>query len=197
MFLWSWAVSWLELCCPHRVTWSHQKSLDASSQSEISSPSSSLPLLVRFNMIQAFMTDLNFVITLHICTIYSVTSPAHHVCFCDAAGFHVFPTFVLYELTILLVLTLSLVIMKVAHFCSFPSHLSPLTLSVHPLSILLLVPFQFVMAVLVLSAILPPGSRHIRWVVSAGLAQVSEFSFVLGSRARRAGIISREVSHDL
>ena len=50
------------------------------------------------------------------------------------------------------------------------------------------------MAVLVLSAILPPCSRHIRWVVSAGLAQVSEFSFVLGSRARRAGIISREVS---
>lgn len=49
------------------------------------------------------------------------------------------------------------------------------------------------MAVLVLSAILPKGSRHIRWIVSAGLAQVSEFSFVLGSRARRAGIISREV----
>lgn len=53
------------------------------------------------------------------------------------------------------------------------------------------------MAVLVLSAILPPGSRHIRWVVSAGLAQVSEFSFVLSSRARRAGIISREVSEEL
>lgn len=35
------------------------------------------------------------------------------VCLCDAAGLHVFPTFVLYELTILLVLTLSLVIMKV------------------------------------------------------------------------------------
>lgn len=53
------------------------------------------------------------------------------------------------------------------------------------------------MAVLVLSMILPPGSRHIRWVVSAGLAQVSEFSFVLSSRARRAGIISREVSDKL
>lgn len=53
------------------------------------------------------------------------------------------------------------------------------------------------MAVLVLSVILPPGSRHIRWVVSAGLAQVSEFSFVLSSRARRAGIISREVSDKL
>ncbi|XP_071345041.1 transmembrane and coiled-coil domain-containing protein 3 [Trachinotus anak] len=85
------------------------------------------------------------------------------IIFFASIGLHVFPTFVLYELTILLVLTLTLVIMK------------------------------FVMAVLVLSAILPPGSRHIRWIVSAGLAQVSEFSFVLGSRARRAGIISREV----
>ncbi|XP_044208143.1 transmembrane and coiled-coil domain-containing protein 3 [Thunnus albacares] len=85
------------------------------------------------------------------------------IIFFASIGLHVFPTFVLYELTILLVLTLTLVIMK------------------------------FVMAVLVLSAILPPSSRHIRWIVSAGLAQVSEFSFVLGSRARRAGIISREV----
>ncbi|XP_045888438.1 transmembrane and coiled-coil domain-containing protein 3 isoform X2 [Micropterus dolomieu] len=85
------------------------------------------------------------------------------IIFFASIGLHVFPTFVLYELTILLVLTLSLVIMK------------------------------FGMAVLVLSAILPPGSRHIRWIVSAGLAQVSEFSFVLSSRARRAGIISREV----
>ncbi|XP_071397479.1 transmembrane and coiled-coil domain-containing protein 3 [Centroberyx affinis] len=85
------------------------------------------------------------------------------IIFFASIGLHVFPTFVLYELTILLVLTLTLVIMK------------------------------FVMAVVVLSVILPPGSRHIRWVVSAGLAQVSEFSFVLGSRARRAGIISREV----
>ncbi|XP_030636017.1 transmembrane and coiled-coil domain-containing protein 3 [Chanos chanos] len=85
------------------------------------------------------------------------------IIFFASIGLHVFPTFVLYELTILLVLTLSLVIMK------------------------------FIMAVLVLSAILPRGSRHIRWLVSAGLAQVSEFSFVLGSRARRAGIISREV----
>ncbi|XP_012728952.1 transmembrane and coiled-coil domain-containing protein 3 [Fundulus heteroclitus] len=85
------------------------------------------------------------------------------IIFFASIGLHVFPTFVLYELTILVVLTLTLVVMK------------------------------FVMAVLVLSAILPPSSRHIRWIVSAGLAQVSEFSFVLGSRARRAGIISREV----
>ncbi|RVE74423.1 hypothetical protein OJAV_G00021600 [Oryzias javanicus] len=85
------------------------------------------------------------------------------IIFFASIGLHVFPTFVLYELTILMVLTLTLVIMK------------------------------FVMAVLVLSIILPPSSRHIRWIVSAGLAQVSEFSFVLGSQARRAGIISREV----
>lgn len=85
------------------------------------------------------------------------------IIFFASIGLHVFPTFVLYELTILLVLTFTVVIMK------------------------------FIMAVLVLSSILPSGSRHIRWVVSAGLAQVSEFSFVLGSRARRAGIISREV----
>nr|XP_054588386.1 transmembrane and coiled-coil domain-containing protein 3 isoform X2 [Nothobranchius furzeri] len=85
------------------------------------------------------------------------------IIFFASIGLHVFPTFVLYELTILVVLTLTLVIMK------------------------------FLMAVLVLSTILPPSSRQICWVVSAGLAQVSEFSFVLSSRARRAGIISREV----
>lgn len=54
--------------------------------------------------------------------------------------------------------------------------------------------FKFVLAVFVLSLILPKTSQYIKWIVSAGLAQVSEFSFVLGSRARRAGIISREVS---
>ncbi|XP_050965562.1 transmembrane and coiled-coil domain-containing protein 3 isoform X4 [Labeo rohita] len=98
--------------------------------------------------------------------VMSCTEPVRDflaIIFFASIGLHVFPTFVLYELTILLVLTFSLVIMK------------------------------FIMAVVVLSAILPPGSRHIRWLVSAGLAQVSEFSFVLGSRARRAGIISREV----
>ncbi|KAG2457282.1 TFDP1 factor, partial [Polypterus senegalus] len=84
------------------------------------------------------------------------------IIFFASIGLHVFPTFVLYELTVLLILTLSLVLMK------------------------------FIIAVLVLSLILPKGSQYIKWIVSAGLAQVSEFSFVLGSRARRAGIISRE-----
>ncbi|XP_077420725.1 transmembrane and coiled-coil domain-containing protein 3 isoform X1 [Vanacampus margaritifer] len=113
------------------------------------------------------------------------------IIFFASIGLHVFPTFVLYELTILVALTLTLVILKVipssssfvlfASFSQIRLHLDYLSLS------------QFMMAVLVLYVILPPSSRHIRWIVSAGLAQVSEFSFVLSSRARRAGIISREV----
>nr|XP_045001203.1 transmembrane and coiled-coil domain-containing protein 3 isoform X4 [Jaculus jaculus] len=85
------------------------------------------------------------------------------IIFFTSIGLHVFPTFVIYELTVLVFLTLSVVVMK------------------------------FVLAALVLSLILPRSSQYIKWIVSAGLAQVSEFSFVLGSRARRAGIISREV----
>nr|XP_036880763.1 transmembrane and coiled-coil domain-containing protein 3 isoform X3 [Manis javanica] len=85
------------------------------------------------------------------------------IVFFASIGLHVFPTFVLYELTILMALTLLVVIMK------------------------------FVLAALVLSLLLPKTSQYIKWIVAAGLAQVSEFSFVLGSRARRAGIISREV----
>ncbi|GAB1293000.1 Transmembrane and coiled-coil domain-containing protein 3 [Apodemus speciosus] len=81
------------------------------------------------------------------------------IIFFASIGLHVFPTFVIYELTVLVFLTLSVVIMKL----------------------------------LVLSLILPRSSQYLKWIVSAGLAQVSEFSFVLGSRARRAGIISREV----
>ncbi|XP_045042586.2 transmembrane and coiled-coil domain-containing protein 3 isoform X2 [Desmodus rotundus] len=85
------------------------------------------------------------------------------IIFFASIGLHVFPTFVVYELTILMVLTVSVVVMK------------------------------FVLAALVLSLLLPKTSQYIKWIVAAGLAQVSEFSFVLGSRARRAGIISREV----
>nr|XP_054385277.1 transmembrane and coiled-coil domain-containing protein 3 isoform X4 [Pongo abelii] len=85
------------------------------------------------------------------------------IVFFASIGLHVFPTFVAYELTVLVFLTLSVVVMK------------------------------FLLAALVLSLILPRSSQYIKWIVSAGLAQVSEFSFVLGSRARRAGVISREV----
>ncbi|XP_047611622.1 transmembrane and coiled-coil domain-containing protein 3 [Phacochoerus africanus] len=85
------------------------------------------------------------------------------IIFFASIGLHVFPTFVLYELSVLLVLTLSVVVMK------------------------------FVLAALVLSLLLPKTSQYIKWIVAAGLAQVSEFSLVLGSRARRARVISREV----
>ncbi|XP_073206560.1 transmembrane and coiled-coil domain-containing protein 3 isoform X1 [Lepidochelys kempii] len=103
------------------------------------------------------------------------------IIFFASIGLHVFPTFVIYELTVLLFLTLSVVIMKRA--CCFIYHTSKNKLCF----------LKFVLAVLVLSLILPKSSQYIKWIVSAGLAQVSEFSFVLGSRARRAGIISREV----
>ncbi|XP_029792264.1 transmembrane and coiled-coil domain-containing protein 3 isoform X4 [Suricata suricatta] len=85
------------------------------------------------------------------------------IIFFASIGLHVFPTFVAYELSVLMVLTLSVVTMK------------------------------FALAALVLSVLLPKSSQYIKWIVAAGLAQVSELSFVLGSRARRAGIISREV----
>ncbi|XP_044937192.1 transmembrane and coiled-coil domain-containing protein 3 isoform X3 [Mustela putorius furo] len=85
------------------------------------------------------------------------------IIFFASIGLHVFPTFVVYELTVLMVLTLSVVIMK------------------------------FALAALVLSVLLPKSWQYVKWIVAAGLAQVSELSFVLGSRARRAGIISREV----
>lgn len=111
----------------------------------------------------ALLSSLGHMITTEVMDCIEPLRDFLAIIFFASIGLHVFPSFVLYELTVLVVLTLSLVIMK------------------------------FLMGVLVLSTILPPGSRHIRWVVSAGLAQVSEFSFVLGSRARRAGIISREV----
>lgn len=34
------------------------------------------------------------------------------------------------------------------------------------------------------------------WIIATGLAQVSEFSIVLGSRARRLRIVTREVSSE-
>ncbi|XP_033096132.1 transmembrane and coiled-coil domain-containing protein 3-like isoform X2 [Anneissia japonica] len=83
--------------------------------------------------------------------------------FFASIGLHVFPTFVLYELSILLSLTFMVVIIK----C--------------------------LTGVLVLGILLPSTSSNIKWIVASGLAQVSEFSFVLGSRARRLGILSREV----
>ena len=57
----------------------------------------------------------------------------------------------------------------------------------------LLFSLQFVVSVFVLRMFLCE-SRSTKYIVAAGLAQVSEFSFVLGSRARRFHLISREVS---
>ena len=53
--------------------------------------------------------------------------------------------------------------------------------------------FQYLISVLVLAMLIPRSSWHVKWIASAGLAQVSEFSFVLSSRARRLGLVSREV----
>ncbi|CAB3988952.1 transmembrane and coiled-coil domain-containing 3-like [Paramuricea clavata] len=36
-------------------------------------------------------------------------------------------------------------------------------------------------------------TKNVRFIIAAGLAQVSEFSFVVGSRARRLGLITREI----
>nr|XP_002739865.1 PREDICTED: transmembrane and coiled-coil domain-containing protein 3-like [Saccoglossus kowalevskii] len=95
-----------------------------------------------------------------------LTEPVRDVFAClffASIGLHVFPTFVAYEFTVLLTLTFTVVIIK------------------------------FVTGVFVLSVLLPVGGSNIKWIVAAGLAQVSEFSFVLGSRARRLGMLSREV----
>lgn len=85
------------------------------------------------------------------------------IIFFTTIGFHVFPTFVLVELTILLWMTFVVVATK------------------------------FAISVIVLRFLLPPGNQHIKWLISSGLAQISEFCFVLSSRARRLRIISREV----
>ncbi|XP_060492605.1 transmembrane and coiled-coil domain-containing protein 3 isoform X3 [Panthera onca] len=119
------------------------------------------------------------------------------IIFFASIGLHVFPTFVAYELTVLMVLTLSVVIMKTLCVHWVPLHMSPRCQEGPPLfsawqSVMRML-LQFALAALVLSVLLPKSSQYIKWIVAAGLAQVSEFSFVLGSRARRAGIISREV----
>lgn len=85
------------------------------------------------------------------------------VVFFATIGFHVFPSFVVGELTVLLLLTFVVVGVK------------------------------FVISVIVLRVLLPPKGQHLRWLLSSGLAQISEFCFVLSSRARRLKIISREV----
>ncbi|XP_057301909.1 transmembrane and coiled-coil domain-containing protein 3-like isoform X1 [Hydractinia symbiolongicarpus] len=57
---------------------------------------------------------------------------------------------------------------------------------------LLVISTKFLLTSTVLHQLLPIGNQS-KWLVAAGLAQISEFSFVLGSRARRYGLIGREV----
>eukprot|EP00794_Sanderia_malayensis_P010629 gene10629-11754_t len=56
----------------------------------------------------------------------------------------------------------------------------------------LVVVVKFFAASLVLGYLLPSDSKT-KWMIASGLTQISEFSFVLGSRARRFELISREV----
>ncbi|ELT97777.1 hypothetical protein CAPTEDRAFT_161515 [Capitella teleta] len=83
--------------------------------------------------------------------------------FFGSIGLHVFPQFLSYEMTVLTTLTI------------------------------ICVGAKYLISVLVLALLIPRSSWHVKWIASAGLAQVSEFSFVLSSRARRLGLISREV----
>ena len=55
---------------------------------------------------------------------------------------------------------------------------------------------QFVLCVAVLGVFVGHCSKH-TLIISVSLAHVSEFSFVLSSRARRMGIISREVTESV
>jgi len=78
-------------------------------------------------------------------------------------GFHIFPTFVISEFSLLVSLTI------------------------------LVISGKFLLSLLILKLVMPVQAQKLKWIVSSGLAQISEFSFVLGSRARHLKIISREV----
>lgn len=81
-------------------------------------------------------------------------------------------------------------------FASIGLHVFPtFVLNEFPLVLTLtlgVVSVKFVVSVFVLRMFLCE-TRSTKFIVAAGLAQVSEFSFVLGSRARRFHLISREV----
>ncbi|XP_073255813.1 transmembrane and coiled-coil domain-containing protein 3-like [Porites lutea] len=81
-------------------------------------------------------------------------------------------------------------------FASIGLHVFPtFVLTEFPLVLTLtlgVVSVKFIVSVLVLRLFLCE-TRTTKYIVAAGLAQVSEFSFVLGSRARRFHLISREV----
>lgn len=76
---------------------------------------------------------------------------------------------------------------------SFVNFLFSLCFKMSLQQFMLIVLLQFVVSVFVLRLFLRE-TRNTKYIVAAGLAQVSEFSFVLGSRARRFHLISREVN---
>ncbi|EDV21309.1 uncharacterized protein TRIADDRAFT_30483 [Trichoplax adhaerens] len=82
--------------------------------------------------------------------------------FFTCMGLHLFPTFIMYEWTILLTVTFAVVFSK------------------------------FLIGVTVMTCLLP-RTYNIHWIVGAGLAQISEFAFVLGCRGQEMGLISREM----
>ncbi|XP_077970291.1 transmembrane and coiled-coil domain-containing protein 3-like [Styela clava] len=95
-----------------------------------------------------------------------IMSPIHDlfvILFFATVGFHVFPKFVVVELTYLVWLTAAVIGGK------------------------------YLIALLVLHFTLPRKQRQMKWLIAGGLAQVSEFAFVLGSRARHLKIVTREV----
>ncbi|XP_048588748.1 transmembrane and coiled-coil domain-containing protein 3 [Nematostella vectensis] len=80
-------------------------------------------------------------------------------------------------------------------FASIGLHVFPsFVLNELPITLALtfgVVAIKFFVGVFVLRLFLPQSSNA-KYIVASGLAQVSEFSFVLGSRARRFHLISRE-----
>lgn len=83
--------------------------------------------------------------------------------FFAAIGLHIYPQFLAQELFAVVILTTATV------FAKYVLYFVSLTFVVHP------------------------SSSCVRWLVPSALSQVSECSFVLGSRARKLGLISREV----
>lgn len=80
--------------------------------------------------------------------------------FFTTIGFHVFPSFVSYEITVLITLTVVIVTLK---FC---------------------------VGAVVMKAILPVGNQSVKWIICSGLAQVSEFSFVQKSLKFRSNFLA-------
>lgn len=85
------------------------------------------------------------------------------ILFFATVGFHVFPKFVMEEFYYLVILTA------------------------------VVIGGKYLISLFVLHLVLGPKQKQMKWLISGGLAQVSEFAFVLGSRARHLKIVSREV----